>query len=166
MGKFNFEAEILPHLKPIARAAFAGRADQEDLVDDAASVAWEISETAGETATVGSICWYAVRRVRGGEHLARGRRSIGRRPAEDGVVRSDFDPDELSRRGDNPADIVGFRLDCQDWLATLPRLKRRAAEMLACGTSTGDAARELGVSPARVSQYRKELAANWELFCL
>lgn len=165
MGHFNFEAEILPLVTRYAERRFRGHPDRDDLVADSASVAWETAETAADTATAGTICRYAIRHVVGRGQFTRSRRSVDRRPADE-IVRRDFDPAELSRGGEDPAEIAGFRIDCQDWLATLPRLKRRAAEMLACGTSTGAAARELGVSAARVSQYRRELATSWEVFRL
>ena len=63
-----------------------------------------------------------------------------------------------------PADEAIFHLDYQAWLAGLAEPKRRVAELLAEGHEPGLVARLVGVSPARVSQLRTELAGSWESF--
>jgi hypothetical protein len=63
-----------------------------------------------------------------------------------------------------PADEAAFRVDFATWLAGLPAVKRRVAELLAEGHGTGVAARTAGVSPGRVSQMRAELEAAWRAF--
>ena len=63
-----------------------------------------------------------------------------------------------------PADEAAFRLDFSAWLASLPEKKRWVAELLAEGHEPGLVARLVGVSPARVSQLRTELAESWESF--
>ena len=62
------------------------------------------------------------------------------------------------------AAIVQTKLDFSDWLASLKRRDRRVAEFLAQGETTKAAARKFGVSAGRISQLRKELAANWRAF--
>ena len=61
-------------------------------------------------------------------------------------------------------DIVAFRCDFADWLASLSRRDRRITESLAIGNRTSDAARKFNVSEGRVSQLRRELAENWRRF--
>jgi hypothetical protein len=59
--------------------------------------------------------------------------------------------------GDNrctPADQAVFRLDFAPWLASLPKRRRRTAELLSFGHGTGAVARTLGISAAAVSQAR------------
>jgi hypothetical protein len=75
-------------------------------------------------------------------------------------------PDGLAGtgRGYTPADAACFRLDFAAWLNGLPDRKRRVAELLAEGYSTGEAARRLGVTPGAVSQARAWLAASWHSF--
>jgi hypothetical protein len=63
-----------------------------------------------------------------------------------------------------PAAEACFKLDFEGWLAGLPERKRRVAELLAEGHEPGRVARIVGVSPARVSQLRTELAGSWEGF--
>ena len=62
------------------------------------------------------------------------------------------------------ADIVSFRIDFSDWLARLPRRKRRFAESLAMGHRTGDVAKRFHVTAGRVAQLRKELFRLWQAF--
>ena len=64
----------------------------------------------------------------------------------------------------SPADEACFRVDFQEWLESLPGRDRRVAELLATGEATGAVARMVGVSPGRVSQLRRELAKNWQMF--
>jgi hypothetical protein len=67
------------------------------------------------------------------------------------------------RRADAAA-IVQTKLDFSDWLASLPCRHRRLAQFLANGETTRAAARKFKVSDGRISQIRKELAANWHAF--
>ena len=63
-----------------------------------------------------------------------------------------------------PADLAAFRIDSSAWFGSLPPLKRGIAEDLAVGERTKDVARKNGMSPARVSQLRRELKASWHEF--
>jgi hypothetical protein len=58
-------------------------------------------------------------------------------------------------------DQVCFRVDFPAWLETLPGRERQVAESLMLGKTNGEAAKEVGVSPSRVSQLRRELEASW-----
>src|SRR5437773_1813638 len=62
------------------------------------------------------------------------------------------------------ADQAAFNIDFPAWLATLPDVKRRVAELLAHGHGTTEAATLAGLSSGRVSQLRRELAAAWSAF--
>ena len=62
-----------------------------------------------------------------------------------------------------PADTAAARLDLAQWFRLLPKRKRRIAQMLAAGESTGVAARRCGVSPGRISQLRQELRQSWQI---
>lgn len=63
-----------------------------------------------------------------------------------------------------PAEIATSRIDFHDWLLRLPKKKRQIAEALAQGETTSVVARRFQVSSARISQYRNELAADWNTF--
>jgi len=81
------------------------------------------------------------------------------------------DEDESGWRGivvedrqSGPADIAATRIDFSDWLAALPDRARHVAEHLAVGVPTNEAARRFKVSPARISQLRRELHESWRQF--
>ena len=63
-----------------------------------------------------------------------------------------------------PAELAAARIDVQAWFKSLPRRDRRVAEFLAAGQTTTAAAHKFKVSAGRISQIRKELAANWHNF--
>jgi hypothetical protein len=63
-----------------------------------------------------------------------------------------------------PADIAAMRLDFSAWLRQLERRKRAAAKLLAGGAATCEAAAQLRLSPARISQLRRELKTDWTRF--
>ena len=61
-------------------------------------------------------------------------------------------------------DIVAFRCDFADWLASLPHRNRKIALKLATNESTGRVARMFKVSAGRISQLRKEFKLAWDQF--
>ncbi len=63
-----------------------------------------------------------------------------------------------------PAEIAITRIDFAAWLRMLPRRSRKIALMLARGESTSEAARQFGVSAARISQIRLWLRLHWDVF--
>jgi hypothetical protein len=63
-----------------------------------------------------------------------------------------------------PADVAATRLDFAAWLQTLRRKERRVAELLSTGESTKVAAKKFRISPARISQLRRELRDCWLTF--
>ena len=63
-----------------------------------------------------------------------------------------------------PAEVAASRIDIDDWLSQLPRLKRNVAETLAKGETTSATARRFDVTPGRVSQVRRELEDDWADF--
>ena len=82
-----------------------------------------------------------------------------------------YDPDEecwqevlVPDKTCTPAELAASRIDVQAWFKTLNRRNRRIAEFLAAGQTTKAAARRFKVSAGRISQLRRELAANWRRF--
>jgi hypothetical protein len=61
-------------------------------------------------------------------------------------------------------DVVAFRCDFSDWLASLPRRDCHIAESLAVGNRTSEVAKQFDVSDCRISQLRRELAESWREF--
>jgi hypothetical protein len=62
-------------------------------------------------------------------------------------------------------DQVAFRCDFPRWLASLDERRHRIAEDLMLGERTFDVANKHGLSPARVSQLRREFMEDWQRFC-
>jgi hypothetical protein len=62
-------------------------------------------------------------------------------------------------------DQVAFRFDFPAWLATLAVRDRSIAQDMAQGHRTGELADAYGLSPARVSQLRREFHRDWQTFC-
>ncbi|MGE0105128.1 MAG: hypothetical protein AB7G12_12830 [Thermoanaerobaculia bacterium] len=130
-------------------------------IDDCISTAWELSQS-GRGNPV-AIAWFAVKRVRAGRQFGLETRSIDSPQArrEGRPERSGFDVAEIARTGDNPSIVATFRIDFSEWLSGLPKRLRRMAVAMAAGESTGDMAKRFGVSAARISQIRRELAESW-----
>ena len=63
-----------------------------------------------------------------------------------------------------PAELAASRIDFEAWLDSLPGKKRRIARTLAAGHGTIATARRHRISPARISQMRKELQTTWREF--
>ena len=62
-------------------------------------------------------------------------------------------------------DQVSFRCDFPRWLSRLDERKQQMAEELMVGEPTQEVARRHGVSPARISQLRREYQQDWRTFC-
>jgi len=63
-----------------------------------------------------------------------------------------------------PAETAAARIDLTNWFDSLPRHKRRVAQVLASGETTKRTARKFRVSPGRVSQLRREFQDSWAEF--
>jgi hypothetical protein len=61
-------------------------------------------------------------------------------------------------------DQAAFRVDFPRFRRSLSPASRAGLDLLAAGWGTGAAAARLGVTAARVSQLRRELAEKWEAF--
>jgi hypothetical protein len=63
-----------------------------------------------------------------------------------------------------PEQVI-FRLDFPAWRGTHGGRDRRLIDRLMLGERTRDASRAFGLSPARVSQKRREFHDSWRAFC-
>jgi hypothetical protein len=61
-------------------------------------------------------------------------------------------------------DQVQFRIDFPSWLRTLTGRERRLIRAMGLGERTLDLSRQFEVSPARISQLRREFHEGWERF--
>ena len=167
--------------------------DRAEAIAEAQACAWKawrgLVERGKDPTAVGvsGIAGYAVRHVINGRRIGnkgggRGAMDVNHRKAQAAcgfkVVSLDSEaevPAEPSFRGDwvdwlvgdnrvTPADEACFRLDFTAWLESLPGRKRRVAELLAEGWSTGEVALEMEVTPGAISQARTWLAASWQRY--
>jgi hypothetical protein len=60
-----------------------------------------------------------------------------------------------------PAEIAASRIDFGAWLAGMTSRRRAIAELLAAGYRTEEVAQKFSLSPARISQLRREFEASW-----
>ena len=67
-------------------------------------------------------------------------------------------------RRSTPAETAACRIDVGAWLAGMSSRRRAIAESLAAGYRTEEVAEKFSVSPARISQLRREFEASWRAF--
>ena len=132
------------------------------------------------TSFVGAIAVFAARAVRAGRRV--GSRQTTRDALSPGAGRRHgFTVGRLpdfSTLGGNPLDEalqdntrsevpeqVAFRLDFRAWRRTYTDRDRRLIDCLMVGERTSDVSRAFGISPARVSQKRREFHDDWLAFC-
>lgn len=70
----------------------------------------------------------------------------------------------MTHRNFSIADLVAFRIDFDQWLATLSRRDRRIIAALIAGDGTSAVAARFGISPGRVSQMRRQYQRLWCCF--
>src|SRR5208283_5197352 len=63
-----------------------------------------------------------------------------------------------------PDEQAAFRIDFPDWLTTRTERDRRIINSMALNHRTKDLSRKFGISPARVSQLRREYHEDWTRF--
>jgi hypothetical protein len=63
-----------------------------------------------------------------------------------------------------PDEAAAFRIDFPTWLTSWGERDRRLIEDLAMGERTLDVSDKYGISPARVSQKRREFHQDWDCF--
>jgi hypothetical protein len=64
-----------------------------------------------------------------------------------------------------PPEQASFRIDFPRWLKTRSERDRLLAEALMTGERTLDVSTRFGLSPARVSQLRRDFHEDWQRFC-
>jgi hypothetical protein len=176
---------FLPIIIGCARKAFADRdpESREDLVEEVvvnALIAFKRLYDKGkvDVAYPSVLALYGIRQVK--DHRRAGcRLNIREVLSEYAQQRKGFKVERLDRfdkrekawieilvedRRSGPAEIVASRLDFAAWLRSLSKRDRRMAVTLASGETTGETAKQFGVSPSRISQVRRELQQSWNHF--
>lgn len=80
------------------------------------------------------------------------------------LIESDSEESLSDNRQSPVLEQVAFRIDFPHWLRLQGRRNRRIVERLMRGYTTSEVAAEFYVSPARISQLRRELAETWYAF--
>jgi hypothetical protein len=171
--------EMLPQIKQQALIAFRRHQaeDREELTQEVianAYVAFTRLVQLGrrDIAYATPLAQYAVRQVRAGRRVGcRLNRRDVMSPVNchrcllrlDQVDSTDANWKEIvvEDRHATPAVTAAARLDLEQWFRLLPKRKRQLAKVLARGESTSTAAKQFGITPARVSQLRQELRQSW-----
>jgi hypothetical protein len=131
-----------------------------------------------DTVTASNLAWYAAKQIRIGRsascrqnsqdlmsRYAQRRRGIRVARLDVNEARErDWVVELVQDRRSTVLDHVAARLDVTAWLATLGLRTQRIAADLARGCTTTEVAERFGLSPARISQLRRELARSWAEF--
>ncbi|MCI0464318.1 MAG: hypothetical protein L0Z62_45875 [Gemmataceae bacterium] len=178
---------ILPAIERHARFAFRHLQryhDREDAIAETVAVAWAwyvrlARQGRDATAFPTALASFASRHVKSGRHLcgtentkdalspnARRHRGFGVEQLPDNRTQGQSPWQEAlidNTQSPVPEQVI-FRLDFPAWLLTLTDRDRRIAEQMALGQRTLDLAGDFSVSPARVSQLRREFRQSWQHF--
>lgn len=180
----QFVESLLPAVLRHAEVYFRGLNPEarEEAQAEAAALAWcwalrlaARGRDAGEFPSV--LATFAARAVRAGRRLAGGLNSrdvlskacqvkhgyvVQAFPEADSGVEGN---EAIEALRDNtvtpPPDQAAFRIDFRAWLRTQTDRNRLLITDLMSGEGTCDVARRYALSPARVSQMRRELANDW-----
>ena len=174
----------LPQIERYARHVFrrCRRQDREELVAESVARMWlffvRMSQRGPDPRTVfGPLLRFCILAVKDDRRVG-SRKNVqdlwSRAPRHGIRIHSLEERDNRSRspwkeviaetRNCSPADTAAARLDIEAWLRSESRPKRSLARLLAVGERTSDVAKRLRISPARVSQLRRELCDSWQRF--
>ena len=166
--QLSWERDVEPVVRKHASVVFRGHAEQEEMVSDAVTLAWEAFMAARKRIFPSRIAHYAVQQVKVGRQFKQSESSITgpnlprcRKPRRDEL----FDVEEIATRpGDNPADIATLRVDFAAWILMLLERELQILIALLHGETTTDTASKFGLGLARVSQIRRDLRECYEVF--
>jgi DNA-binding NarL/FixJ family response regulator len=167
--EFTLQEETMEVTRDMARLAFAGDSDREAKVNDAVSVAWEMTLTVPPGVTPHQIGANAIKRIKVGRRFKQSVRSLDGPPLDRRnrkerfkPRRKDFDVAELAAVGDDPAKIFQVRHDLEYVFRQLSRRDQAVVVDLAMGETTQAIAKKFAVSDGRISQIKKTLKEKWK----
>jgi hypothetical protein len=184
----SFLAIVLPRVVSHGRICFRSIRcphRREDAIQDMIGLAWtwhlRLAEKGKDaTAFPTALATYAARAVKSGGHLTGQERAndvlspvaqqrhhffVGRLPDFETLSEHPLCEALLDNTKSPPDETVCFKLDFLAWLASLNERDRGIVEDLMIGERTSVVADKYKVSPARISQKRREFCHNWLLFC-
>ena len=184
----SFLAIVLPRVLSHGRVCFRGMKcphRREDAIQDMIGLAWtwhlRLAEK-GKDATCfpTALASYAARAVRSGSRVAgqervndilspvaqrRHRFYVGRLPDFETLTQHPLCEALLDNTKSPPDETVCFKLDFLAWLASLTERDRSIVEDLMMGERARDVANKYRISPARISQKRREFCRDWFVYC-
>jgi hypothetical protein len=131
------------------------------------------------TQFVSALATYSARQVRSGRRLCgqakgkdalsasaqrRHRFSVSGLPQQSTLNGNPLDEALRDTTQSSPDELAAFRIDFPQWLGTLGARNRALALDMALGHRTDELAQGYQISPARVSQLRREFHACWQRF--
>lgn len=177
--------DMLPQIRSQARVAFRGESGEarEELITEVIANCWAayvrlMDRGLDDVVYPTPLALYAIRQVREGRRVG-SKLNVNDVSSEYAQRRKDIKVESLVRynqrkhewreiliedRSAGPAETAASRIDFNDWLRSLSQTSRKVAETLAMGETTKKTARRFRISPARISQLRRELKQNWETF--
>ncbi len=174
---------VLPAIQTHAQIQFRDFSPErrEDAIQEAiasACVSYSLLDAQGKLSVAhpGTLARFAVKHVRNARHVGGSQESAKDVMSPIAQVRHGFttgrfdDPSNrwrqsiIQSRNTSIPDLAAFRIDFAVWLKTLPRRDRRIVLALIKGESVSDLARRLHISPARVSQLRRDYERRWQVF--
>jgi hypothetical protein len=177
--------EMMPAIQRQASIAFKGRSPEarEDLIEEVVAYAMIAYKALYDEGKVGLayasvLASYGIRRVKIGRRvgaklnvrdvsslycqLSKGisLQRLDRFDGESGEWREVLIEDKHA----GPAETAAARLDVREWFRRMSPRDRRIARALAIGCNTGEVARQFRLSPARISQKRRQYLESWREF--
>ena len=183
----SFIASVLPRVLSHGRVCFRGIKcphRREDAIQDMIGLAWKWHLRLAEKGKDGTcfptaLASYAARAVRSGSRVAGQERAndvlspraqkrhqfyVGRLPDCETLTYHPVCEALLDNTKSPPDETICFKLDFLAWLASLTKRDRSIIEDLMIGECTRDVAAKYKVSPARISQKRREYQQDWRIF--
>ena len=184
----SFLAIVLPRVLSHGRVCFGDLKCPhrcEDAIQDMIGLAWtwhlRLAEK-GKDATCfpTALASYAARAVRSGSRVAGQERAndvlspvaqrrhqfyVGRLPDFETLSEHPLCEALLDNTKSPPDETVCFKLDFLAWLASLAERDRSIVEDLMMGERAVDVANKYRISPARISQKRREFCRDWFVYC-
>lgn len=176
--------DMLPSIRRVASYAFRHlrSAVREDLVAEVIANAFAafrrlVARGKAALAYPTALAKFAIRQVREGRRVgskrnvldvlssyAQRRKGFSVQPLSEVTNRSEWQELVVEDRHASPAEVASLKIDFADWLKRLKRSKCKVALRLIAGDTTNEVAERFRLSPARISQLRKELQRDWNEF--
>lgn len=179
--------QILPRVKRHAQILFRGLIDsnqREDAIAETIGLAWLwyarlVRRGKDPNRFISVLASFAVKHVRSGRKVCgqeKAKDVSSRRTQQRHGFRVERFPDKSTLRGSpweealhdtkrsTVPDLVSFKIDFRTWLQSLTVRDRSVAKAMMLGHTTQALANRFGVSPARISQLRRELHKSWTQF--